>query len=75
MDEDVIRLISIGKEYKNNSMKYIVGQEVYDNHVIHAIVEEKECYVLYIKKNSDIAKWKSFNKNMAIGIEYDIKFE
>lgn len=73
--DDVIRLISIGKEYKNNVMKYIVGQEVYDNHIVHAIVDEKDCYVVYIEKNKDILKWKSFSKNMAVAIEYDIKFE
>ena len=55
-------------------MKYIVGQQVYAGHEIVAIVEEKDKYVLYIEKDGETLKWKDFNKQMAIGIEYDIDF-
>ena len=68
----LIRKISIGKDYKNDSMHYAVGQDVYGGHVICDILEEKEKYFIYIKKNNDILPWKSFNKNMAISVEYNL---
>jgi hypothetical protein len=70
----LIRKISIGKDYKNDSMHYAVGQEVYGGHVICDILEEKEKYFIYIKKNNDILPWKSFNKNMAISVEYNLQY-
>jgi len=70
----LIRKISIGKDYKNEAMHYSVGQEVYGGHVINAIVENENSYSIYIKKNKDVIPWKDFNKNMAIAIEYDLKY-
>mgnify|MGYP001122034853 CR=1 FL=1 len=70
----LIRKISIGKDYKNDSMHYAVGQDVYGGHVICDILEEKEKYFIYIKKNNDILPWKSFNKNMAISVEYNLQY-
>jgi hypothetical protein len=70
----LIRKISIGKDYKNDSMHYAVGQDVYGGHVICDILEEKEKYFIYIKKNNDILPWKSFNKNMAISVEYNLEY-
>ena len=55
----LIRKISIGKDYKNESMHYSVGQEGYD---------------IFIKKNNDVIIWKNFNKNMAISVEYNLEF-
>ena len=57
----LIRKISIGKDYKSESMHYSVGQEVYGGHRICDIVEEEEGY--------DI-----FNKNMAISVEYNLEY-
>ena len=70
----LIRKISIGKDYKNDSMHYAVGQDVYGGHVICDILEEKEKYFISIKKNNDILPWKSFNKNMAISVEYNLQY-
>lgn len=71
---NLIRKISIGKDYKNDSMHYAVGQEVYGGHKIDSIVEEENLYSIYIKKNGEVMPWKDFNKNMAISIEYNLEY-
>tara|TARA_R100000234_G_scaffold99104_1_gene67674 strand:- start:27 stop:248 length:222 start_codon:yes stop_codon:yes gene_type:complete len=70
----LIRKISIGKDYKSESMHYSVGQEVYGGHRICDIVEEEEGYDIFIKKNNDVIIWKNFNKNMAISVEYNLEY-
>tara|TARA_R100000935_G_scaffold56989_1_gene89820 strand:- start:1689 stop:1916 length:228 start_codon:yes stop_codon:yes gene_type:complete len=74
--DNVIRKISIGADYKNDAMHYSVGQEVYGGHTIsHVLLEDKDSsYNIYIKKNEEVLPWKKFNSNMAISIEYDIKY-
>mgnify|MGYP001124262496 CR=1 FL=1 len=74
--DNVIRKISIGADYKNDAMHYSVGQEVYGGHTIsHILLEDKDSsYNIYIKKNEEVLPWKKFNSNMAISIEYDIKY-
>lgn len=71
---NLIRKITIGKDYKNDAMHYSVGQEVYGGHVIHSILEEEDKYRIYIKKNNNVLPWKDFNKNMAISIEYNLEY-
>jgi hypothetical protein len=70
----VIRKISIGKDYKNDAMHYSVGQEVYGGHTIVNILEEESKYSIYIQKGDLVMLWKDFNKNMAVSIEYDLKW-
>ena len=70
----LIRKISIGKDYKSESMHYSVGQEVYGGHRICDIVEEEEGYDIFIKKNNDVIIWKNFNKNMAVSVEYNLEY-
>jgi hypothetical protein len=70
----LIRKISIGKDYKNDAMHYSVGQEVYGGHTIVNIIEEEEKYSIYIQKGDSVMPWKDFNKNMAISVEYDLKY-
>jgi hypothetical protein len=70
----LIRKISIGKDYKNDAMHYSVGQEVYGGHTIVNIIEEEEKYSVYIQKGDSVMPWKDFNKNMAISVEYDLKY-
>jgi len=70
----LIRKISIGKDYKSESMHYSVGQEVYGGHRICDIVEEEEGYDIFIKKNNNVIIWKNFNKNMAISVEYNLEY-
>jgi hypothetical protein len=71
---NLIRKISIGKDYKTDAMHYSVGQEVYGGHVICNIVEEEEKYSIYIEKNKEVILWKDFNKNMGISIEYNLDY-
>ena len=70
----LIRKISVGKDYKSDSMHYSVGQEVYGGHTIHSILEEKDRYSVYISKGNTIIPWKDFNKNMAISVEYNLEY-
>lgn len=70
----IIRKISIGKDYKNDAMHYSVGQEVYGGHTIVNILEEEDKYSVYIQKGDLVMPWKDFNKNMAVSIEYDLKW-
>ena len=70
----LIRKISIGRDYKNEAMHYSVGQEVYGGHTIESIVEEKDRFSIYIKKNDETIPWKDFNKNMGIAVEYNLEY-
>ena len=70
----VIRKISVGKDYKNDAMHYSVGQEVYGGHSIVNIIEEEDKYSIYIQKSDEVMPWKDFNKNMAVSVEYDLKY-
>ena len=39
------------------------------------LFEDKDSsYNIFIKKNEEILPWKKFNSNMAISIEYDLKY-
>jgi hypothetical protein len=71
---NLIRKISIGKDYKSDAMHYSVGQEVYGGHTIINIIEEETKYSIYIEKNNEVLPWKDFNKNMAIAVEYDLQY-
>ena len=71
---NLIRKISIGKDYKNEAMHYSVGQEVYGGHTISDILEEDDKYRIYIKKNNEVLPWKDFNKNMAIAVEFNLEY-
>ena len=74
MKNNIIRKITIGKDYKNDSMHYAVDQEVYGGHKICDIIEEEDKYCIYIKKGDIVIPWKDFNKNMAISIEYNLEY-
>ena len=71
---NLIRKISIGKDYKNEAMHYSVGQEVYGGHTICDIIEDTDKYSIYIKKEKDVLIWKDFNKNMAVSVEYNLQY-
>ena len=70
----LIRKISIGKDYKNEAMHYAVNQEVYGGHTICDIIEEDTKYSIYIKKGKEVLRWKDFNKNMAVSVEYNLEY-
>jgi hypothetical protein len=67
----LIRKITVGKDYKDT---YSVGQDVYGGHTICDIIEEKDKYSIYIKKNKNVLPWKDFNKNMAVSVEYNLEY-
>ncbi len=70
----LIRKITIGKDYKIDSMHYSVGQEVYGGHTICDIIEEDDKYSVYIRKGKEVLPWKDFNKNMAVSVEYNLQY-
>ena len=70
----LIRKITIGKDYKIDSMHYSVGQEVYGGHTICDIIEEDDKYSVYIRKGKEVLPWKDFNKNMAVTVEYNLQY-
>ena len=72
----IIRKISIGSDYKNDAMHYSLGQEVYGGHNISNILFEgdDQSYNIYITKNNEVLPWKKFNRNMAISVEFDLKY-
>jgi|TARA_B100000497_G_scaffold124904_1_gene160388 hypothetical protein len=72
----IIRKISIGSDYKNDAMHYSVGQEVYGGHNISDILfqDKDQSYNIFITKNNEVLPWKKFNSNMAISVEFDLKY-
>lgn len=71
---NLIRKISIGRDYKNDAMHYSTGQEVFGGHRIVEIIEEDDSYNIFIEKNEEVLPWKTFNKNMAIAVEYNLQY-
>ena len=71
---NLIRKISIGRDYKTDAMHYSVGQEVFGGHVITEIIEENGEYNIYINKEDEVLPWKHFNKNMAVSVEYNLDY-
>lgn len=73
-----IRKISIGPDYKNSAMHYIVGQRILgDSHEIHVIKynESKDSIRIYIiNEKKEVILWKEFTSTMPISIEYNINF-
>ncbi len=74
MKNNIIRKITIGRDYKNDAMHYAVGQDVYGGHTICDILEEEDKYSIYIRKEKVVIPWKDFNKNMAISVEYNLEY-
>ena len=73
--DGIIRKISIGSDYKNDAMHYIVGQDVLGGrYQICEIIKTYPSVLIYILKDGEIFMWKSFNSNMPISIEYNINF-
>ena len=73
-----IRKISVGPDYKNGAMHYIVGQSVLnDSNEIHLIKYDsaKESIKIYIiNKKGEVVLWKEFTYPMPISIEYNINY-
>lgn len=71
---NLIRKISIGRDYKTDAMHYSTGQEVFGGHTIVEIIEEDDSYNIFIEKDKEVLPWKTFNKNMAIAVEYNLQY-
>jgi len=71
----IIRKISIGPDYMK-SMHYMVGQEVLDKTwKINTIrIENDGSICVWIIKDGEIIRWKSFSPTMPIAIEYKIDY-
>lgn len=71
-----IRKISVGPDYKNGAMHYIVGQKVLnDTQEIHLIKydEAKKSIKIYIiNDKQEVVLWKEFNDTVPVSIEYNI---
>ena len=72
---NIIRKISIGPDYMK-SMHYMVGQPILDKTWnIDTIRQESDGHIcIWIKKDGEILKWKSFSNAMPIAIEYKIDY-
>ena len=70
-----IRKISIGSDYKSNSMHYILNQVVLGGKAtIHLIQIDKGDVKIWVQNSDNTIKlWKEFNKNMPYSIEYNIE--
>ncbi|QGH72909.1 MAG: hypothetical protein [Podoviridae sp. ctrTa16] len=73
-----IRKISIGGEYKDSAMHYIVGQKILnESHTIDTIKRnhvDGSIQVYIINEKHEVVLWKEFNANMPISIEFNIHF-
>jgi hypothetical protein len=73
-----IRKISIGPDYKNGAMHYLLGQKILgDSNEIHLIKhnEHTESIEIYIiNKKQEVVLWKEFTFTIPISIEYNIDF-
>jgi len=71
-----IRKISIGPDYKNNAMHYIVGQPILDKtYFIHAIQKTNEnSFYIWIEKEKEIVLWKEITNNVPTVVEFNINF-
>lgn len=71
-----IRKISVGPDYKNGAMHYIIGQRVLnDTQEIHLIKydEVKKSIKIYIINEKDeVVLWKEFNDTVPVSIEYNV---
>ena len=73
-----IRKISIGPDYKNGAMHYIVGQKILnDTNEIHLIKFDNttNSILVYIaNRKNEILLWKQFSSTMPISIEFNIDY-
>ena len=69
-----IRKISVGLNYKD-AMHYMIDQSVMGGDwTIHAVTQDQDGCHLWIQRGNEITKWKQFNKNVPITIEYNVNF-
>lgn len=73
-----IRKISIGPDYKNGAMHYIVGQKVLnDAYEINCIKLDKSkdsIKIFIINDKEEVLLWKEFNSSIPTSIEFNINY-
>lgn len=73
-----IRKISIGSDYKNSAMHYIIGQKVLNDSCGIYLIKKDESKlslkIYVINEKKEIILWKEFNSTVPISIEYNINF-
>lgn len=73
-----IRKISIGPDYKNGAMHYIVGQKVLNDtneiYLIKFVAETNSIRIFIINQKKEITLWKEFNNSVPSSIEYNINY-
>ena len=73
-----IRKISVGPDYKNGAMHYIVGQKVLsDTNEIHLIKFDSKklsIKIYIINDKQEVVLWKEFTNTVPISIEYNINY-
>lgn len=73
-----IRKISVGPDYKNGAMHYIVGQEVLNGtnkiYLFKEDIVEKNVKVYIINEKKEVTLWKKFPSTVPVSIEYNINF-
>lgn len=73
-----IRKISVGPDYKNGAMHYIVGQKVLnDTNEIHLIkfdIELGSIKIYIINEKNEVMLWKELNHSMPVSVEYNINY-
>ena len=81
MKEGIIRKLSVGKDFPDGAIHFVVGQSRKfgkDRYTIHEIKEYDElgitCYDIYLKDDHGLIKWKTF-RNEVVAVEFLIDFE
>ena len=70
----IIRKITIGTDYKDG-MHYFVDQKVTSSHKIHAIVEDEDCFIIWLENDDkELLMWKKVNKPYSVVVEYNLYF-
>lgn len=71
-----IRKISVGPDYKNGAMHYIVGQKILNDsqeiHLIRYDEVKKSIKIYIINEKNEVVLWKEFNDTVPVSIEYNI---
>jgi hypothetical protein len=73
--ESHVRKISVGPDFKQNAMHYVLGQKVLGDNHIHAILLEGSNWNIYVvNEKKEVLLWKTFNEYMPLCVEYNIDF-
>lgn len=71
----IIRKASFGPDYKN-AMHFTVGNTLNDGRlIVHEILQTEDMSIdIWVKRETEIIKWKTFNYSFPVSLEYNIDF-